>query len=108
MPGIAAAALHLHLHRRQIQLVMKDRNILRRQLVEAHRLTDRPAAFVHEGRGFQQQDFLVADPAVLNPALKLLLWQGKAVHVGDQFDGHEADIMPVHRILRARIAEAHP
>src|SRR3546814_6692920 len=30
------------------------------------------------------------------------------MHVRDQVDRHEADIMPVHRILGSGIAQAHP
>src|SRR3546814_8720476 len=42
------------------------------------------------------------------PALKLLLRRREAMHVRDQVDRHEADIMPVHRILGSGIAQAHP
>jgi hypothetical protein len=49
-----------------------------------------------------------ADPPVLNPALEFLLHRAKAVDVGDHVARHEADIVPVHFVLVARIAQAHP
>src|SRR3546814_2476679 len=36
MPRRAAAALHLDLHRRQVEFVVKGGDVLRRQLVEIH------------------------------------------------------------------------
>ena len=49
-----------------------------------------------------------ADPPLRGPALELLLPRVEAVDLGDRVDRHEADIVPVQRILRARIAEADP
>ncbi len=108
MSRIAAAALYLHLHRRKVQFVVKDGHVLRRQLIKAHGIADRPAAFVHEGGGLQQDDLLRSNTTFLHPSLKLLFGRGEAVHVGDDVGRHEADIMPVHRILGARIAQPDP
>ena len=49
-----------------------------------------------------------ADPALLGPAGKGLLRRVEAVHLGDRVDRHEADIVPLHRVGRAGIAEADP
>src|SRR3546814_6766668 len=68
MPRIAAAALHLAIHRRKVELVVEDRHVLLRQLVEAHRFPHRSAAFVHEGRGLQKDDPLRPDPPFLPQA----------------------------------------
>ena len=32
----------------------------------------------------------------------------EAMHLGDDVERHEADIVPVHRILRTGISEAYP
>jgi hypothetical protein len=78
------------------------------KLVEAHRLADRAPAFVHEGRGLEQHDLFAADAPFLHPAGKFLLHGCEIVDFGNGVHRHEADIVPVHRILRARIAEADP
>jgi hypothetical protein len=49
-----------------------------------------------------------ADPAFGDQAAKLLLPGAEIVDGGDRIDGHEADIVPVQRILRAGITEAGP
>src|SRR5690606_29191424 len=51
---------------------------------------------------------VLADPAVLHPAQKFLLHRAETVDFGDCVRNHEADIVPVHRILRTGIAEADP
>src|SRR3546814_7739781 len=61
MPRRAAALLDLYLHRREVEFVVKGGDVLRRQLVEIHRGAHAAAAFVHEGRGFEQQHALAAD-----------------------------------------------
>ena len=108
MPGEPAAHAHLHLERREVELVVKHGQRLGLQLVEPQRLRDRAAAFVHEGRRLEQQDLLAADPAFLHPALELLLDGAEIVRFGDDVARHEADIVPVERIARSRIAEAGP
>src|SRR3546814_6114403 len=60
MPCSPAAALDLHLIGGKVQLVMKDSDVLRAQLVEAHGLSDGAATFIHEYRRFQQQNFFRA------------------------------------------------
>src|SRR3569623_2204518 len=70
MPRGAAAAPPLDLERREVELVVEHRHILRRQLVEAHRLADRAAALVHEGGGLEQQDLLSPAAPFLRPALE--------------------------------------
>jgi hypothetical protein len=108
MPRRAAAGLHLHLERREVELVVEGGNIGEFDLEEAHRFADRTAALVHEGGRLQQQDAFRPDPTERGPALELLLPGLEAMHLGDRIDGHEADIVPVERILRPRIAEADP
>ena len=78
------------------------------QLVEAQRLSHRAAAFVHEGRRFQEQQLHSADTAFLQPALELLLHGREPVDLGNGVHCHEAGIVPMQGILRSGIAKAHP
>src|SRR3546814_4836002 len=89
----AAALLHLHLHRGEVEFVVKGGNILRRQFVEIERGAHAAAAFVHKGAGLEQQDALRSDAAFLDPALEFLRRSGEVVKVGDDVGGHEADIV---------------
>src|SRR3546814_1892128 len=83
VPRRAAAALHLDLHRREVEFVIKGGDVLRRELVEIQRRAHAAAAFVHEGRGLAQQHALAPDAAILNPALKLSGGHAESVNVGD-------------------------
>ena len=104
MPRRTATLLDLDLHRRQIQLVVEHRQRRYIELVKAHGFRHRAAAFVHEGRRFQQDDAARADAAIAQPTGEFLLLRGKAVHFGDGVCCHEADIVAVQRILLAGIA----
>src|SRR3546814_20671295 len=87
---------------------MKDSDVLLAQLVEAHGLSDGAATFIHEYRRFQQQNFFRAKPPLGDPALKLLIRRRKAMHIRNDIGSHKTDIVPVERILSARIAESCP
>ena len=104
----AAADAHLDLERREVELVVEDGERVDVELVEAQRLLNRVAAVVHEGLRLEQQDALAADAAFRDQAAELLRPGPKAVRLGDDVGGHEADIVPLERILRAGIAEADP
>ena len=108
MTGKAATPANLHLEGREIELVMEDGQRIGLELVEPQRLTDRAAAFVHEGGGLQQQDLLPADPPFPDPALELLLHGAEIMRFGNDVARHEADIVPVERVARSGIAEAGP
>src|SRR3546814_3896512 len=58
VPRRAAAALHLDLHRREVEFVIKGGDVLRRELVEIERRAHAAAAFVHEGRGLEKKHAL--------------------------------------------------
>src|SRR3546814_4989109 len=72
VPRRAAAALHLDLHRREVEFVIKGGDVLRRELVEIERRAHDAAAFVHEGSGIEQQHALAPAAAIMKQALKLL------------------------------------
>src|SRR3546814_21145389 len=77
----AAALLHLHPHRGEVELVIECGDILRRQFVEIERGAHAAAAFVHQGAGLEQQDALRSDAAFLDPALEFLCRSGEVVEV---------------------------
>ena len=101
----AAADLHAHLGGRQIDLVVKHRDVAERHLVEMHRLGDRAAGLVHVGAGQQQQHLLAADRAFGRHALEAPPPRRKRMPLGDRLDHHESDVVAVARVLGARIAE---
>ena len=76
------------------------------ELVEAHRLADAAAGFVHEGLRHQQRDAVAADRAVGDEALEARAERADAMRGGDRLDRHEADVVAVPGVARARIAEA--
>ena len=105
--GMAAAGLDPAFARRQVKLVVKHGDVLRRELVEPHRLAHRLAGAVHEGVGLEQQQLVAAQPAFGHTPLKAGFPRAEAVRLGDPVDRHEADVVPVARILPAGIAQTH-
>src|SRR5690606_17500383 len=94
--------------RGEVELVVEHRQGVHLELVEPHGFADRSAALVHEGRRLEQQNLVTGDTAFLQPALELLLGRREAVHLGNDVERHEADIVPVHRILRTGISKTNP
>ena len=103
-----AADSYLDLEWREVELVVEDGEGVEIELVELQCLLNGIAAVVHEGLGLQQQDALPAHATLGDEAAELLRPGPKGVRLGDEVRGHEADIVPVQRILRARIAETDP
>ena len=107
MAGRAAAMLDLQLERGEVELIVENGECLSGiALVEAHGFGNAVAAFIHEGRGFQQQNLGRSDAAFSGHALKAGFERPDVPAFGDGIDRHETDIVPVQRILRAGIAEA--
>src|ERR1051325_5642879 len=106
--GATAADAPLHLERREVELVVEDRQRVIVELVEAQRLLNRVAAVVHEGLRLEEEDAVAAEASFGDQTAELLLPWAEIVHFGDDVGGHEADIVPVKRIFRARISKADP
>ncbi len=106
MPGDAAAGLHPHLAGGEVELVVEHDHVVELELVEVHGFLSGLARLVHEGAGFQHDDFFAAELAFARPALKAFAPGREVVRRGNRVERHEADIVPVERILRPRIAEA--
>src|SRR4051812_42424109 len=104
----AAADAYLHLHRREVEFIVKDRKGVHVELVEAQRLLNRVTAVVHECLRFEEQHALAADAAFADQAPELLRPWTEAVRLRDHVGAHEADVVALHRIFGARIAEPDP
>jgi len=98
MAAGAAAALHPELAFGKIDVVMDDGNFAHIDFVEARRRADAVAARIHIGLGLEQQHARVADDTFRESALELWPKGREAIARGDRIRGHEADIVPGHRI----------
>jgi hypothetical protein len=108
VPRCSAAGFDFDAEGIEVQLVVKASHRALIKLEEIHRGADASPALIHEGGGLEQDNFLGPDPAFARPALKALLPNIKAVELLEGVHGHEADIVPVHRVSVAGIAEASP
>ncbi len=108
--GRPAARLHPEAPGGQVDLVVEQDQVGGLDLVELQRLADGAAGLVVEGLGFHDQhlDGAVSglDLALANQALELRTLGAEAPAACDLIHGHEADIVPVARMTRARIALA--
>ncbi len=106
MPGNAAADFHSDLPGRELDLVMEHGDLVDAELVEMRGLGDRASGLVHERSRQQQQRARGADRAFRRHALKAPPERTDVVALGDRLDRHEADVVAVVGIARARISEA--
>ena len=91
----------------QIDLVVKDRDVLGGQLVEAHSFAHGLAAEVHEGLWLEQHDLLAFQITGAQAALKLRPPRCETMIIRNPVERHESDIMTVMRVFRAGIAKAN-
>src|SRR5260370_393148 len=101
----AAAGFNTHLGGRQVDLVVEDHDVTEVDLVEMRRLPDCQAGLVHVGTRQQQGDALAVDRTFGSDPAKAPSPRANPVAAGNGFDRHEADIMTIAGIARARIAE---
>ena len=104
MAGVAPTDLEAHRAEREVELVVDHEELGGVDLEERHRRRDAPAGVVHEGHRLEEHRRLGADPRPGVLAGELLL-EGigrdtARQHVG----GHEADVVPVRRVLAAGVA----
>ena len=87
----------------------KTVSVVESELVEAHRLADRAAAVVHEGRGLEQQDARRrrSGPAAIQP-WKAFFGGSKPCTSAIASTAMKPTLCRCMRILRAGIAEADP
>ena len=103
--GIAAADLHLQLAGREVDLVVKDVDVLDGDFQEARGIADRAAAVVHVGGGLQEHDALAAERAFRRLAMEALAPGAEAVRVDDLVERHVADVVAVAGVLRAWVSQ---
>ena len=106
-PAWPPPGLHLEPRGRQVDLVVEDGDVAGLELEEAHRLAHRLAGEVHEGLGLEERHLLGPEAAFGDLALELRAPGREAVVGGDPVHRHEADVVPVPGILRARVPEPH-
>src|SRR5580704_6299586 len=106
MTGNAAADFDPDLGGPQVDLVMKHRDLIQRQLVEVRRLGDGASRLVHESPGQQQERALTADRSFAGDALKTPAPRPDAVALGDFRNRHETDVVAVTGVFRSRISES--
>ena len=106
MARISAAALHPQLSFIQIELVVKHGDRVELRLEETRRLADRTSAVVHIGLRLQEEHALAADHRFRGFALEAAAPRRDAVLARDRIEHHEADVVAVARVTRARVAEA--
>jgi len=104
--GMAAACFDAAFAGSEVQLIMKDGDVLRLQLVKAHGFADRLAGKVHKGFGLQQEHLFGAKTPFADLAVELVAPRRKTVVIGNAINGHEADVMAVAGVFPARISEA--
>src|SRR6185437_7834899 len=107
MAGDAATYLDADLARRQFELILKHGDLAVPELEEVRRFVNRASRFVHERRGAKQHHPFAIERAFGGLALKATAPRCETMTPRDRFDGHEADIVPVMRVLRAGIAETY-
>src|SRR5262249_4383251 len=107
MAGSTAAAFHPKLTWPQIDLVVDHGDFRRRNPKEPRCLGNRVARIVHIGLRLQQEPSLASDHALRKLAFEAATKGRDAMTPGDQVDRHEADVVSVPGIARARIAKAN-
>ena len=105
--GDAAADLDPHLAGGQFELVLEHGDLADRQLEEAGGFLHRAAGFVHEGHRLQQHHPFAIERAFRGLALKAAAPWCETMTPRNFIDGHETDVVPVVRVLRAGIAETN-
>ena len=109
VPGRPAAALHPHLARRQVELVVERRDRLRRQLEERRRRLHALARLVHVGQRLERR--AMRSPPIVPSAtspLKRCRHGEKPWRMRDHVERHEADVVALPGHARLGVAEADP
>ncbi|CAM4008685.1 hypothetical protein PAYE108092_16890 [Paracoccus yeei] len=106
VPRVPPAQLEPHLARGKVQFVVQHQDLGGVELQIAHRLAHGLAGKVHEGAGFQQHGAGVAQASLGDLALEPRPPGGETMVGRDAIDRHEAHVVAVAFVFRARIAQA--
>src|SRR6185437_5891291 len=103
----AAAQFDPDLSGRQFKLVLKHDDFIDAELEEVRGFLHRTPRFIHEGGRTEQHHPFAIQRALGGLALKTTAPWCETMTPCDFFDGHEADVVPVMRVLRAGVAETN-
>lgn len=107
VPRMTTALFDAGLARGKVQLVMENGDVCGCDLVKRSRRLHRLAGQVHECLGLQQDDLLRAEPPFGHLTVIRFAPRPEPVVDRDPVNRHKADVVPVARVFRARIAKAH-
>ena len=99
------AGFHTYLAGGEVKLIVEHHDIRRFKLVEPHGLSDGLTGAVQKSFGLEKQHLITAKTAFGQLAVEFLAPRRKAMVGGNTVHRHEADIVPVARILAPRISE---
>src|SRR4030095_12853278 len=107
MTRVGASDFYAQLGRWKFDLIVKDQQLGQAEPGIFQGFLNRASRFVHEGQRLQQHHPLAVERAFRSLALKAAAPRCETMTPRDFIDGHEPDIVPVMRVLRAGIAEAN-
>src|SRR5438552_16765809 len=107
MARVRASDFHAQLGRWKFDFVVKDQELRQAEPGIFKGFLNRASRFVHEGQRLQQHHPLAIERAFRRLALKTAAPGCETMTPRDFIDSHEADLVPVMRVLRAGIAEAN-
>src|SRR5277367_1898590 len=106
--AMSAALLQSHGAYGQIELVVRNQDLLRQDLEEIAHLPDRQAAAIHIGSRLQQRDFLIADVDSSRLAREFSIIAKFAVMTArKQLHEPETRVVASHLMFRAWIAQTN-
>lgn len=106
MAARAAPELELDRARRQVQLVVRDQDLVGHHLVEARQRHGRQAGAVHEGLWLQQPHLVAPQVGARGIAVEArLVAQRHVAHARELVDQPKAGVVPRGCVFGARIAE---
>src|SRR5690242_12363948 len=103
--GETAAVLQLEPAEVEVALVVHDQHRVRLDLEELRSGADRAPGLVHVRLGLEQGELVPVDADLGQLPVELRLPRA-AVPARELLDDHPADVVPVARVLTARVAEA--
>src|SRR3546814_14301109 len=103
---MATAGLDADLAGGKVEFVMQHDDLLRRDLEEMRRFTDRLAGQVHVGLRLQRQCLGAAEDALGQFAVEPLAEGLETVLFGARIDRPEADVLPLPPLLGAGLAQS--
>ena len=106
MPAVSAALLQSHRADRQVELIVRDQDVRRRDFVEFAQLANRQAAAIHVSRGLEQHQVVALD-ADLRRLARIFSVIAKLAAVTARKQVHEPEtrIVTGHLMFRAWIAQ---